>query len=114
VACKPAVRLLLATLVTDVFGFRYAPCRAIQSQIALQPALAANRKHDMVVVRHIDKGISGHICITCRCKQEAFSVRDNDARAYDQVHRSLQALVWAPENVGQSNKQWKTTGSTVD
>ncbi len=31
-ACKPAVRLLLATLVTDVFGFHYAPCNAIQIQ----------------------------------------------------------------------------------
>ena len=31
-AYKPAVRLLLATLVTDVFGFHYGPCNAIQIQ----------------------------------------------------------------------------------
>ncbi len=51
-ACKPAVRLLLATLITDVFGFHYAPCTATYSQTALQPEFAADCKHTMVVVRH--------------------------------------------------------------
>lgn len=116
-ACKPAVGLLLATLVTDVFGCRYAPCTALYSQTALQPAFAADPKHDMVGVSHTDKGGVCDTCMTCRCKQGSIAVALRKLRRElcpsEEVSAPL-ILLWTTANLGQSNKQWENRESTVD